>query len=411
MVYYFIMAKFFTGKPSPPEHLIDRKSEIKEILSKIKNKTIDYNIALLGYRRIGKTSILLKIKEMLLKEKNYVVVYFDVKENMGEPKLFLSRLEKTIFNAYIEKLSLTQKTVAKKDQINKIFTIIRTKLISKKIKSIGVDISIEGVISPKFELGDKSPSYSSLFLSVLQTPSAFAEKNKLKFVIILDEFQELIELKNYSGLKDIFGLFRAIIQNRAENVSFIISGSRVNMLNNILGSGTSSLFVHFERLAIEDMDEKNSIKLFREYLKGKKIKVDDTNAKEAYDLVGGQPLYLMALAEKWDGSTDLNDVLHHILTDTMGTLKLYADYVLLEDTKSVPKGPLVRTILRVLSYTDIGYSYSEISKKIGVQMTNLPKYVKPLVEADLLSKTKSGFIIRDKTIRKYLQLEAADLEA
>ena len=264
------MGKFFTGKPSPPKYLIDRKAEVADILSKIKNKRIDYNIAILGYRRIGKTSILLKIKDILSKEKNYVVVYFDVKENMGEPKLFLSRLEKTIFNAYIEKLSLTQKTVVKKDQINKIFTTIRTRLLSKKIKSIGVDISVEGIISPKFELGDKTPDYSSLFLEVLQTPSAFAEKNKLKFVIILDEFQELIELKNYSGLKDIFGLFRAIIQNREENVCFVISGSRVNMLNSILGSGTSSLFVHFERMTIHDMDEENSIKLFREYLKSKK---------------------------------------------------------------------------------------------------------------------------------------------
>ena len=119
----------------------------------------------------------------------------------------------------------------------------------------------------------------------------------------------------------------------------------------------------------------------------------------------------MALAEKWDGNTDLNDVLHHILTDTMGTLKLYVDYVLLEDTRSVPKGPVIRTILRALSDTDKGYSYSELSKKISIQMTNLPRYVKPLVEADLVSKTKDGFIIRDRIIRKYLQFETRDLES
>ena len=405
------MPRFYTGKPAPPKHLIDRESEVKSILSKMKNKKIDYNIAVLGYRRIGKTSILLKVKGILSKEKKHVVVYFDVKENLGEPKIFLSRLEKTIFDAYIEKLSETKKTRAKKDQINKIFTDIRTKLTSTKIKSIGVDITIDGKISPKFELDDKTIDYSSLFLSVLQTPSAFAEKNKLKFIIILDEFQELIELRNYAGLKDIFGLFRSVIQNRSENISFIISGSRVHMMNSILGSGSSPLFVHFERVNVQEMDEQNSILLFKEYLKGRKIIANNMNSKLAFDLVGGHPLYLMALAENWDGISDLKDTLNHILTDTLGTLKLYAEYVLLEDIKTIPGGPIIRTILRGLSDTGIGYSYSELSKKIGVKITNLPKYVKPLVEADLLYKTDSGFVIRDKIIREYLRLETLELDS
>ncbi|MEM3143435.1 MAG: hypothetical protein QXW91_02265, partial [Candidatus Nitrosotenuis sp.] len=290
-----------------------------------------------------------------------------------------------------------------------IFSHIKDALASKKIKSVSASISTDGIIAPSVEFGETQVSdYSSLFLSVLQTPTAFADKSSLKFVIILDEFQDLHKLNRYPGLKDIFGLFRSVIQQRGNNVSFVISGSRVHMLENILGSGESSLFVHFQILKVEEMNEENSIKLFNAYLKARNLKSNNAVSKKAFDLVGGQPFYLMALADRWNPKTRIEDEYKHSLTDSLGSLKLYAEYMLSEDLGEVQSGPMSKTILQVLA--SMGEcSISELAKAIDTPLTKLPRYIEPLSNADLILKKDGKYYIRDKILRDYLKFQLESL--
>lgn len=70
---------------------------------------------------------------------------------------------------------------------------------------------------------------------------------------------------------------------------------------------------------------------------------------------------------------------------------------------------MLRSILRALSETDSGYSYSELSRKLSVKMTKLPFYPDQLGKADLVLKTDKGFRIRDRVLRKYFQIELASM--
>lgn len=388
---------------------MDRKEEVKYIVTKMKSKGISYNLAVLGYRRIGKTSILFKVKEILSRQGETAVVYFDVKENMAEPKMFLTRLEKAIFDAYLEKLGFSTRIGTKANRATEFFAKIREALTSKKVKSITADISSNGIILPKIEFEDKVADYSTLFLSVFKSATAFAEKSNLKFIIILDEFQDLSDLDRYPGLKDIFSLFRSVIQQRGKTVSFIVSGSRVHMLQTILGSGESPLFVHFERCSIQEMDKQNSLEFFNKYLAAKKAKHNSKAAEQAYELVGGQPFYLMAIAEKWNQGDDINAVFQSLLTDSLGTLRLYAEYVLSEDLADATGGPILKTILQALSGDSKGYTVSELAKRISVSLEKLPRYLKPLVDADLVTKTGGRYAVRDKMLREYLRVQAEAL--
>ncbi|MGI0060794.1 MAG: hypothetical protein ACREBJ_13620, partial [Nitrosotalea sp.] len=132
------------GKPAPSEDLVDREDEIKYLVSKMRSVSINYNIATIGYRRIGKTSILLKVRNILSKNKRFVVVYFDVKKNMGDPKIFLNKLEKEIFDAYINKLGALEKITVKAGKLSSAVTKITSAITSMKIKSIGSDIRSDG---------------------------------------------------------------------------------------------------------------------------------------------------------------------------------------------------------------------------------------------------------------------------
>jgi AAA+ ATPase superfamily predicted ATPase len=403
------VTRFYVGKPAPPEDLMDRKEEVRHIVTKMKARGISYNLAILGYRRIGKTSILLKAREILSKRAEIAVVYFDVKENMAEPKTFLTRLEKAIFDAYLEKLGFSTKIGTKASKATELFTKIREALTSKKVKSITANISSNGIILPKIEFEDKVADYSTLFLSVFKSATAFAEKSNLKFIVILDEFQDLSDLDRYPGLKDIFGLFRSVIQQRGKTVSFIVSGSRVHMLQTILGSGESPLFVHFERYSIQEMDRQNSLEFFNKYLAAKKLKPSNKAAEQAYELVGGQPFYLMAIAEKWNHGDEINSVFQNLLTDSLGTLRLYAEYILSEDLSDATGGPILKTMLQALSGSSEGYTVSELAKRISVSLEKLPRYLKPLVDADLVTKTGGRYTVRDKMLREYLRMQAEAL--
>ncbi len=391
------------GKPAPPDEIIDRDNEVESILKRLQSK-ISYNIAVTGHRRIGKSSILHKVLHILSRDEKSVVVYFDVQKNIGEPRTFLTSLQAAIFNAFVKKLGRFGKTKAR---ASKIASSITDVLSSKRIKGIGIQINPGAIpedfsVMPRIEFEQKEAAYAKIFEMVFSTANAIAEKNRV--IIILDEFQEIMQLKRYRGLKNILDLFRGIIQERHKNVSFVICGSRVHLLRTILSDGRSSLFSHFVELSVGEMDEKNSILLFNEYLAARGLGQNSKIAKEAFELVGGQPYYLMVLAEAWEPKKQIADTFVDSLTLSVGALRLYSEYVLAEDVAAAQGGPMLRSILAVLARSEGGLGYAGIARSLGAQASELVPYVSELIKTDLLIKTKSGYAIRDRIIRQYLRL-------
>lgn len=391
------------GRPASPNELIDRKPEVESILKKLQSRT-NYNLALVGHRRIGKSSILHKVAHVLSGDRKTVVVYFDLQRNLGDPKMFLTSLQGAIFDAYARK---TGKLTRAKIKVSNIVAEITKILSSRKIKGIGIEVKPgseleDFTIIPKIEFEDGETAYAKMFEAVFRTVNAIAESGKV--IVILDEFQDLLYLKGYKGLRNILELFRGVIQDRHKNVSYVICGSHVHLLRSILSEGKSPLFQHFVEIPIGDMDEKNSIILFNEYLAGRGLKPSKKAAKEAFDLVGGQPYYLMALAEAWEPKSRMDDVFLNLLESSVGSLRLYSEYVLAEDVATAQGGPMLRAILNVIAKSDAGMGYTEIARALKARPSELVPYVSELIRMDLVVKTDSGYAVRDRIIRQYLKL-------
>ncbi|MDE1765535.1 MAG: AAA family ATPase [Thaumarchaeota archaeon] len=394
------------GKPASPDELVDRDSEVNAIVSKMRSR-INYNLAVIGYRRIGKSSILTKAAHILSKGDKTVVVYFDVKKYLGDPKSFLVNLQAAIFNAYLKKLGRLERIKAKTWSLDPVGKIAEA-LSSKRIKGIGMEItnspSGDIGIMPKLEFAEKDIDYMHMFLAVFKTANALAEKNGIRFVMILDEFQDIVNLHRYRGLKNILDLFRSVIQERGDSVSYIVCGSHVHLLRSILSGGKSSLFQHFTQIGVGEMDKKNSMILFNAYLDAKGQRQDNKTASSAYDLVGGQPYYLMALAEGWEPKKKISSVFQDLITSSVGSLRLYAEYVLAEDIATAQGGPMLKAILIKLALSQTGLSYSEIGKALGISTTSVVPYMNELVKTDLAVKEGTAYSIRDKIVREYLRL-------
>ena len=394
------------GKPSEPEDLVGRIDEVETVVSKMKSR-IGYNVVLIGYRRIGKSSILKKVEHILSSDQKTVVVNFDVQYNLGEPKTFLKNLQTAIFDAYSEKLGTVQKIKARAKRLD-IVPKITSALFSKKIKGIGIELSTDTTtgevkILPKLEFGDKEKDYRHMFESVFDTINAIADESGMKFVVILDEFQDLIKLKRYRGLSNIIDLFRGVLQQRSKNVSYIICGSHVHLLETMLNEGKSSLFQHFVQIPIREMKENEAIDLFNKYLKDRDQKPNSILAKEAFDLVGGHPYYLMALAEEWKPKIPLSKIFEKSLSSPVGVLRLYVNYVLSESISRAQGGPILNSILIELAKVD-SMSYSQIGKKLNEPTTSLVPYMNELVKVDLVEK-KGKFFIRDGVVKEFFRLQ------
>ena len=87
----------FTLKPAIKDNFIDRESLLDEMIATLTSRKIDMGFALIGPRRIGKTSILREITHRLANKKDVVVVYFCLWDLVGNNlREFSHQLIKTL---------------------------------------------------------------------------------------------------------------------------------------------------------------------------------------------------------------------------------------------------------------------------------------------------------------------------
>lgn len=398
----------FIGRPIPPEKLVDREEIVKKLVDNLSNPDINTSYALLGYRRIGKSSILLKAKEELEK-KGLIVVYYDVKERLSDPESFLVDLQTEILQAYGKHLGLMSKLAMKASETRKLAFRKISEIISA-VDEIGLEISPEGSITPKLHLREKEkPDYAKLFRSVFKTANTISQKSERRVIIVLDEFQDITSLNEYKGFGGkILDLYRGVLQTR-ENVSHVISGSRVHMLQEILEDSSSPLFQHFIPLMVGPMKADDAARLFSTIVEQKRLNLSKDEvmkaSSKAVSLVGGHPYYTIMLAEVWDGKISLEEAYDHLLSAPNGTLYIYTNYVLAEDLGKAKGGPLLKKVVRTIAQATVGrdkpttIEASEIARKVSKTQNYLEFYLEQLTKFDIIRKVGRGtYEMADKVI-------------
>lgn len=125
----------FTLKPAIKTNFIDRENLLDEMITTLINRKIDMGFALIGPRRVGKTSILREITHRLANREDVVVVYFClwdlVENNLRE---FSRQLIKTLLVGFRDKISVKYKLKRLLQiPVEKIYEFLKTAGISIKI--------------------------------------------------------------------------------------------------------------------------------------------------------------------------------------------------------------------------------------------------------------------------------------
>jgi len=374
------------GKPQT--EIVDREEEIAKLVGSLSDPAKDVNYALIGPRRIGKTTILLKIKEEL-ERKGIIVVYVDLSVYRFSPYDFAQSIMSQITKAYAKDLGKIEKASITLGNLLKTLTKL------KKLR-----LTLEPTVDEKGQLSvqirpeiEETEDYRSVFLLAFDYANEVSRKSRRRIVIIIDEFPNLIEFKRYSKLEAINELFRSVLENR-ENVEYVVSGSRVHFMKDILGKGESPLFGHFVILEIGPLSEKYAVELF---MKG--VKCSQKEAETAWEIVGGHPYYLIMLAENRKPDENLEETYKRILTSSTGALNLYVNYILKEDLGSSTKEARLLRILKAISQGK--NTASQIAKHIKLKLSSLPYYLQELERYDIIEKREGKYWLTDKIVRDY----------
>jgi AAA+ ATPase superfamily predicted ATPase len=379
------------GKPT--DYVIDRNEEVTRIVDSMKNPKTNANYALIGHRRIGKSTILLEAKRKLEKY-GIIVGYIDLGEYHYSPVDFAESLTERLTYAYAQTLPKSSKILTKiRSALTQLKEIKR--LRARFITSIDEDGMPTIEIDPYIK--ERNENYAKALTNVFDYTNKLSETSKRRVVIMIDEFQHLADYKRFKDLQKILEMFKTILERRT-NVSFVVSGSRIHYMKNILGRGASPLFGHFVIIDVKPLEKEYAMKLFEKLVS----KPTRNDVKEIYRLVGGHPYYLTMIAEARKSKESVKDVYVRLLTTSTGALYLYVNYILTEDLGSNYKETNYPKIL--MSLANGQKTVSEISKETTIRMTDLPRLLTTLIEYDIVNKKDNKYSIEDKVICDFFNL-------
>jgi AAA+ ATPase superfamily predicted ATPase len=195
---------FFFGEVVTGENFTDRVDEIGRLKEELRG---GHNIFLISPRRYGKTSLIMQVLKDLDKE-GLFTVYFD---------LYKVASLRELLEAYAKGVARSCTTRVEKFSgfIKDIFPKLRPKII----------IGSDGAPSIEVDIHLKDADLLHSLEEVLDVPDKIAGKRKRNFVVVFDEFQEILNLDG----ERIEKMMRSCFQHH-HKVAYLFAGSKKHLI-------------------------------------------------------------------------------------------------------------------------------------------------------------------------------------
>lgn len=193
---------FVYQAPTPPNDLIDRAEELKELSDLVEG---GHFVRMVAPRRYGKTSLLWRLAE-------------DCERDLGIPAVRVD---------FYSVLSLADVAIRLEEAYTRSLHGPLRKFVRDLMRTwnIGVNLGIAG-LAARFEANPKTDPLPALH-RLLELPAEVAAKHGGKVVVIFDEFQDLYSIEGAEGI------IRSHIQHHAGRASYIFAGSEPRLMERI----------------------------------------------------------------------------------------------------------------------------------------------------------------------------------
>lgn len=334
------------------------------------------NIALLGPRKSGKTII---VKEHLRNVKDVVPVYIDLEKISLNPENFCIEFVGNILFHYLRKPLSEYKEFLLLEKLLKTEKEISSKNSFLLIKTI------------ENELLKIKPDQKLLVQAAFNFAPALAKDSKKRFLVVLDNFENLLDLNNFTQIKDIL----SIINLEADDVIYIVTSSAIRQ--------SLALLKKFECYEIKNLERKESIEL-SESIIGKNDKANE----EIFRLSSGNPLISILISSKYKEIKDAKKSFLIELLTKDGAIYDYCSDSYNYYYNRARGQTLLKTILKVIANEEL--RLSDIAKRIYRSAPVTKSIIERLMEVDIIYKKGNKFCFTDDVLKLWLKLTSAGYE-
>ncbi|MBL8911625.1 MAG: ATP-binding protein [Archangium sp.] len=306
---------FSTSTPVTDTAFFDRTVELKRlagVITALRQGTPRW-LAILGVRRVGKTSLVLE----LVRRDRHRDVRFVVLDCMEDDPLgfgiFHHLALRTVDAFFARELGTSVASLARRPDEYRA-TLPESKLFRSLDRGLRADL---------LSLAD-APKDVKLAELALGLPERLAVATRTWCVVAWDEFQELSKLPPSRG--GVLSLARAIWQ-RHKRTTYVIAGSERGLLRQLVTSERSPFFQHFDLMELGTMKPEDATALLRQA--GGRARLSDEVIALAILTLGGHPFYLQMFGEHlvrypppWDVAL-ARQVMSELLFTRNGALSLF----------------------------------------------------------------------------------------
>ena len=381
----------FTLKPAIKDNFVNREDLLDEMIGTLTNRRIDMGFALIGPRRVGKTSILREITHRLANKKDVVAIYFClwdlVENNLRE---FSDQLIKTLLVGFRGKISVKYK-------LRRLLQV-PIEGIYEFLKAAGISIKILDEIEIELRHKDRPLDANILVERIFALTEQLGREYRVRVILIIDEFPSLIDLTNGKKLGE--GVIRKIrtVNETLENTVLCISGSIRKTMETVALSPSSAFYRQFIIKRIEPFDELLSGQLLKRNLRRR---ITSSAIEAAYNLTKGIPFYLQLLGrqlERTDVEPINKEVIERVFRETLteeGDIIFNEEFYRLSEKE--------RTTLRAMAGREKN-KLNEISRRLQEGTNVVSKYLEYLIIKGMVAKQERGvYKIADPVFSDWLK--------
>ncbi len=310
---------YHTSFPVTAGRFFDRQNEVARLQELVRNLQAGAPnwLAIIGPRKIGKTSLLLELAGRT-RDPSVVLVAIDCFEELPLlPDIFRRYALRVIDGALGPELGASIEALESRP----------AEYRSALQRSSRFDALPAALRSRILEVAKRAAD-KLLIRAALYLPEQLAQSLGLHILVAWDEFQELATLTSRGRFPNLIPLMRSRWQLH-RRTGYVISGSARTMLTNLVVDKRSPFFQHFSLMELGPFEHRDAVRLLRRNAPSR-WPMSAELAARVVEIVGGHPFYLQVFGEaltqrppQKDEDAALKEALQELIFSRTGKLALY----------------------------------------------------------------------------------------